>query len=151
MATRTQTTEARRGMTPAQLYALVFGAVLLLVGILGFFYESSFTSDEGDRDSVLGLFAINGWHNVVHIASGILGLLVFRSPASARLFALGFAIVYLAVTIWGFIEGDGGSILSVLPINTEDNVLHLLISLIGFGAYFASTDRDVEPVRARGA
>ena len=30
--------------TPAQLYALIFGAVLTVAGIIGFFYNSDFTS-----------------------------------------------------------------------------------------------------------
>jgi len=38
------------------------------------------------------------------------------------------------VAIWGFIIGDGDSILSIVPVNTEDNVLHLLIGIAGLGA-----------------
>jgi hypothetical protein len=30
--------------------------------------------------------------------------------------------------------GDGASILGFLPVNSEDNVLHLLIALAGIGA-----------------
>ena len=123
--------------TPAQLYALVFGAVLLFAGVIGFFWEASFSGDA--RDGVLGILDVNGWHNLVHIASGLLGLIAWRAGASAsRQYALVFGVVYLLVAIWGFAIGDGEEILGFLPVNTEDNVLHLLIALLGLAAYAVS-------------
>ena len=128
--------------TPAKLYALVIGAVLVLAGILGFFYESSFTTNENDRDAVLGILDVNGFHNVVHIASGLLGLLAFQAGAAAsRTYALGLGVVYLLVAVWGFVIGSGESILSIIPVNTEDNILHLIIAIAGFAAYAMSADR----------
>jgi hypothetical protein len=121
--------------SPARLYALVVGAVLVVAGIIGFFYESTFTDDESVRDAVFGILDVNGWHNVVHIATGGLGLLAFAAGAyAARAYAFGLGAVYILVAIWGFIVGDGDSILSIVPVNTEDNVLHLLIGLAGLGA-----------------
>jgi hypothetical protein len=124
--------------SPAQLYALIFGAVLTILGILGFFYNSDFTSDKSVRDAVLGILDVNGWHNVVHIATGVLGLVAAGSYASARSYAIGFGIVYVIVAIWGFIVGDGNSILSIIPVNTEDNILHLLIGISGIAAGMAT-------------
>ena len=128
--------------SPARLYALLFGAVLLAAGIIGFFYESEFTDDESVRDSVFGILEVNGWHNLVHVATGALGLLAFASGVNAaRADALGLGAVYVAVAIWGFIVGDGDSILSIVPVNTEDNVLHLVIGLTGLAAGAASGGR----------
>lgn len=125
--------------TPARLYAGVFGLVLTLTGILGFFYESSFSDDPAVRDSVLGLLDVNGFHNVVHIATGLLGLLAYGAGAVAsRQYALGLGVVYIAVAVWGFVLGDGESILSIIPVNTEDNVLHTLIGVTGIAAYAAA-------------
>jgi Domain of unknown function (DUF4383) len=129
--------------SPAQVYALVFGATLLLAGILGFFYTADFstgdaTTDPANRDALIGVFEINGWHNVVHIVSGILGLLLARSWSGAKLYAWGFGLTYLAVTVWGFVIGDGESILGLIAINTEDNFLHLAISLLGIMAAIAT-------------
>jgi hypothetical protein len=136
-------------LSPARLYALVFGAVLLVAGIIGFFYNSTFTDDESVRDAVLGILDVNGWHNVVHIATGALGLLAFAAGAyAARAYALGLGVVYVAVAIWGFIVGDGDSILSIVPVNTEDNVLHLLIGLAGLGAAAATPGGAPGPARA---
>jgi hypothetical protein len=121
--------------SPARLYALVFGAVLVAAGIIGFFYESTFTDDESVRDAVFGILDVNGWHNVVHIATGALGLLAFAAGAyAARAYALGLGAIYIVVAVWGFVVGDGDSILSIVPVNTEDNVLHLLIGIAGLAA-----------------
>ena len=125
--------------SPAQVYALVFGLVLLAAGILGFFYEASFSSgDDADREAVLGILDVNGWHNVVHILSGVIGLAVAGSYANARMYALGFGAIYIVVAILGFIYGDGDEIFDLIPVNTEDNVLHALIGIAGIGAGMAT-------------
>ena len=123
--------------TPAQLYSLVFGATLLLAGLAGFLVDSSFGPLGSDVEgSNLILFEVNGIHNIVHLASGALGLALWRNPASARLFALGFGAVYLLVTVLGFAMGT--NVLGIIPINAADNVLHLVIAVVGIVAGLAS-------------
>ena len=134
--------------TPAQVYALVIGAVLVLAGVLGFFYSAAFGSP-GETDAVLGILDVNGWHNVVHILSGAAGLALMGTAVRARAYAIGLALVYTVVAIWGFAIGDGESILGFIPVNTEDNVLHALIALAGYAAYFASAPRTVGARAAR--
>jgi hypothetical protein len=135
--------------TPAQLYALTFGAVLLLAGILGFVADSSFNTGDGVRGDELVVFEVNGWHNLVHIASGLLGLALWRRRDTARAYALGFGAVYLIVTIYGFV--DGNDVLTLLPINTADNFLHLAIAALGIAAGLASPadNRDARVATAR--
>lgn len=123
--------------SPAQLYALIFGAVLVAAGILGFFYSADF-GDPGEVDSVLGILDVNGFHNVVHILTGVLGLAAAGSYAYSRTYAFGLGAVYIVVAIWGFAIGDGEAILSIVPVNTEDNVLHALIGVAGLGAGLAT-------------
>src|SRR3954463_10249617 len=77
--------------SPARLYALAVGVVLVAAGVIGFLYESSFPSAPSVRGSVFGLLDVNGWHNVVHIATGLLGILAARTLASARTYCLVFA------------------------------------------------------------
>jgi hypothetical protein len=125
--------------SPAQVYALVIGATLTVAGIVGFFYNASFGSGDGtSRDAVLGILDVNGWHNVVHIASGAVGLLLARSYGGSRAYALVLGAVYLVVTLLGFLAGDGGEIFSLIPVNTEDNFLHVLIGIAGVGAGLAT-------------
>jgi hypothetical protein len=135
--------------SPAQLYALIFGAVLTVAGIVGFFYNSDFTSDKSVRDAVLGVLDVNGWHNVVHILSGVLGLILASSYSASRGYALGLGAVYIVIAIWGFIIGNGDSILSIIPVNTEDNILHLFIGFAGIAAGMATpavADPTTRPV-----
>ncbi len=126
--------------SPARLYAGLVGATLVVAGIVGFFYSSDFGSP-GDVDAVFGIFDVNGWHNVLHILTGVLGLLAFGASAhAARQYALAFGAVYIVVAIWGFIVGNGDAILSIIPVSTEDNVLHLLIGLAGLAAGLATAE-----------
>jgi hypothetical protein len=136
--------------SPARLYAGIVGATLVVAGIIGFFYEADFTSNESVRDAVFGILDVNGWHNLVHILTGVLGLLAASSYSSARTYALGLGVVYIAIAIWGFIIGDGDSILSIIPVNTEDNVLHLLIGISGIAAGMA-TPAVADPTTLRPA
>jgi uncharacterized protein DUF4383 len=123
----------------SMLYAGVVGASLVVVGIIGFFYNAEFTSDESVRDAVFGVFDVNGWHNVVHILAGVLGLLAYGAGAyAARTYAMTIGLVFLALAAWGFMVGDGDSILSIIPVNTEDNILHLLLGVAGLGAALAT-------------
>ncbi|MBA2506688.1 MAG: DUF4383 domain-containing protein [Thermoleophilaceae bacterium] len=127
--------------SPAQIFALVFGVALLLVGVLGFFYNASFSvGDEIEREAVLGVLDVNAWHNLVHLGSGLLGLAVAGFWTGARLSALTLGVAYTVVTVLGFAYGDGGAIIGLIPVNTEDNVLHLVIALSGFAAYFATPE-----------
>jgi hypothetical protein len=121
--------------SPARLYAGVVGATLVAAGIIGFLYNAQFTSDQSVRDAVLGILDVNGWHNIVHILTGLLGVLAFRAGnGAARTYALGIGAVYVVVAIWGFAIGSGDSILGIIPINTEDSILHLLLGVTGVGA-----------------
>jgi hypothetical protein len=118
--------------------------------VIGFFYAAGF--DVGDSictndgcDKVFGILAVNGWHNLIHIATGALGLLaVSYGVAAQRNYALYLGIVYILVAFLGFIDfgsGDlpgGDTILKVIPVNTEDNFLHLILGLLGVGAAFAT-------------
>jgi hypothetical protein len=126
--------------TPAQIYALVFGITLLVAGVAGFFADSSFGDlGSGVQGDDLIVFEVNGWHNLVHIASGALGLALMGTAAGARAYALGFGAVYLVVTIWGFI--DGNDVLGLIPVNSADNWLHVAIAVTGILAGLASDPR----------
>jgi hypothetical protein len=140
-------TKMRESPTPASLYAALVGGILLIAGIIGFFYSASFGSP-GSVDAVFGILDVNAWHNLVHILTGALGVLAFMSgPRAARLYALAFGAVYIVVAIWGFIIGGGESILGFIPINDEDNVLHIVLGVLGLGAGAASPDVETRHAR----
>jgi hypothetical protein len=131
--------------SPARLYCTLVGAVLVIAGIIGFFYTAGFDTGvsgvAGDTDEVFGILAVNGWHNVVHILLGLLGLLA--AGYAAREYALGVGLVYIILAVWGFADGDD-IILGLVPLNNEDNVLHLILGLTGVAAG-AATPRVTAP------
>jgi hypothetical protein len=128
--------------SPARLYCLLVGAVLVIAGIIGFFYESSFATGDSIRESdVFGILSVNGWHNVVHLGVG--ALLLAAAGSAARPAALFVGVLYLVLCILGFIAtGNGGidfiaendTLLKAVPVNNEDNVLHLVLGIAGVGA-----------------
>lgn len=131
-----------RDRTPAQLYALTFGVVLLAVGILGFVADSSFGTGSNVQGSDFIIFEVNGWHNLVHIASGALLLAVAGRHDVARNVVLAFGAVYVLVFILGLVMDP---ILGIIPINGPDNILHLLLALSAIGAGLASRDTTAAP------
>jgi len=125
--------------SPARLYCTLVGAVLVIAGIIGFFWSSSFDTGSAavarESDEVLGLLAVNGWHNVIgHLAIGL--FLLAAAGSAPRQAALAVGLVYIVLTVWGFlvVEDGFGDILGLIPINTEDNILHLILGLTGLAA-----------------
>jgi hypothetical protein len=149
-----------QGSSPARLYCLLVGGVLVAAGIIGFFYASGF--DAGDKvcindncDDVLGILAVNGWHNLVHL--GIGAVLLLAAGGAARIAALGIGGLYIALAILGWIAtGDGGIgfiaenhvLIDLVPVNNEDNVLHLILGLTGIAAGLASGTRPATATTA---
>jgi Domain of unknown function (DUF4383) len=125
--------------SPAQLYCTLVGAALVIAGIIGFFYSASFdTGTSGvlaNTDDLFGVLGVNGWHNLVHILIGL--LLLACAGSAARSAALGVGLLYLVLSIWGFADSDN-VLLGLVPVNTEDDVLHLILGLVGLAAGAAS-------------
>ena len=132
--------------SPARLYCLLVGAVLVVAGIIGFFYEGSFATGDSIRsDDVFGVLSVNGWHNLVHIAVG--AVLLIGAGSAARPTALFVGVLYLVLCVLGFIATSNGGItfvadndvlIKLVPVNNEDNVLHLILGITGVIAWYAS-------------
>lgn len=104
----------------------ILGVVLVIVGILGFF-----------MNPILGIFAVDPVHNVVHLLSGVIALgAAATSVQYSRLYLIVFGLVYALVTILGFVQGS--PILGLITVNAADNYLHLAIAAVclifGFGS-----------------
>ena len=112
-----------------QKLARVFGYVFVAVGVLGF--VPGVTTASGQ---LLGIFQVDGLHNIVHLLTGALALVAASGAGTnARLYFQVFGVVYALVTVLGFLSG---SVLGMMT-NGADNVLHLVIAAdalyIGFG------------------
>ena len=84
--------------SPARLFTTLAGAGLVIYGIVGFFYDSSFAAPGDVRDAV-GLLSVNGWANTFHILTGALGLLV--AGFASRRYAIGISAVYSLIAAFG--------------------------------------------------
>lgn len=111
----------------------VFGFVFLAIGVLGFIPAAA------PQDMLLGYFHVNMLHNLVHIVTGIIALVVAFGRCScctpSRFFQV-FGIVYGLVAILGFWYGES-PILGLVANNMADNLLHTAIAAaslyLGFG------------------
>ena len=135
---------------PARLYALLAGAFLAMLGVLGFFYDAHFGTGDGlSSDDLSGLLLINGWRNVIYLATGMLALaFAARSP---RRTALGLGLFYLVFAIWGFdqTERDIGSLLNAIPLGDKDNGLHLALGIGGLLAALIDGPLPAMPERLK--
>lgn len=109
----------------AKSIVMVVSVILVLVGLLGFV-----------NNPVIGLFPVNALHNVVHLVSGILGIVfAMKGEGSAKGFAKIFGIVYLLVAILGFIAPTFME--DLLMVEMYDNILHLVLGVVFLWAGFA--------------
>src|SRR4051794_24268274 len=86
--------------SPARLFAAATGALLIVLGVVGFFYDASFGSLDSYEEA-LGAIQVNGWLNLFYIATGTVGLLV--AGVSSRTYSLivGVLFTLLAIVGWG--------------------------------------------------
>jgi hypothetical protein len=117
--------------SPARLYATVVGALLVVLGILGFFYTATF-GGSGSAEEAFGLLWVNGWLNVFYLAIGALGLLL--AGTASRSYSLAAGILFTLLAIGGWTIGDGDSILGFLPAGGGNEELHLALGLLALAA-----------------
>lgn len=131
--------------------AKVAGAVLLVVGILGFIPALVIDG------ALLGIFGVNLLHNLVHLVTGgiLLAVGYMNDGANARVTNQIFGVVYLLVAVLGFIAPAfmdtllnlNGTAAAVSPV--WDNVLHLVLGVVFAGVGFGvRASGPVAPRRA---
>ncbi|QQQ74669.1 DUF4383 domain-containing protein [Saccharothrix sp. 6-C] len=124
------------GLQPAQVLAGLVGLVFLALGVLGF-VRTGFGDFAGDQHAMLLGFTLNPLHNVVHLAFGVLGLLMASTSGLARLYGWLLFIGYGAVLLWGlalagvFSNNPVSGLGNPLALNVNDNWLHLGLAAVG--------------------
>jgi hypothetical protein len=99
----------------------VMGALLVLIGILGF--------------GVPGLFGmhLSPAHNLIHLVSGCVALYFGLTGAlsASRIFSLVFGLVYGLLGLIGLIAGGTHGMWAVIPnqlvLGTPDHIVHLIL------------------------
>lgn len=123
-----------RERSTVQSVAMLVGVVFVLTGILGFipgittnYDEMSFAGpDSGAK--LLGIFQVSVLHNIVHALFGIVGIALARTVSGARTYLIGGGAIYLILFLYGIIV-TAGSDVNFVPVNSADDVLHLLLGI----------------------
>lgn len=132
------TTTSALTKSPNRLIATIFGAVYLLVGLIGFFWTGGVGfASPGDHKTnlILGIFEVNPLHNIAHLLIGaallIAGLSNVRAAKSTNTTVGG---AYLLLGILGFfLAANPSSALNFLSLNTADHFLHLASAVVLLG------------------
>ena len=125
--------------SPAQVFALVFGIVYLIVGIIGF-AVTGFDDFAGQTfDEELLVFPLNPLHNIVHLVLGGVWAAASGTHSGAKLVNMILGVVLLVVFALGMI-----GVLKFLAVEgaaSADNYLHLGSGILAlyFGSLGAET------------
>lgn len=105
--------------------ALIFGIVLLVIGVWGLF-----------TDSILG-FGVNILQSVLHIIAGIFGVYVgLKGEGPGYNATIGWIGIVLAVL--GFIPGAKDLLADLLNVNMATTWLHLVVGVILLAVYYGA-------------
>ena len=123
--------------SPNRLVATIFGAVYILVGLLGFAVTGGvgFIATEGGL--LLGIFEVNPLHNIAHLLIGAALLIAgIVSARAAKIVNVVVGATYLLLGIVGFFLV--GTALNILALNTFDHFLHLASAIVLLGVGLAA-------------
>jgi len=105
-------------------YAIVIGAVLVLVGIIGFV-----------NAPIFGIFGVNTPQNILHLVGGAV-VLWFGYKGSGKPTNMWLGIVSAVVGVLGFIPGASTLLADIFGINTAISVLHVAIGVVSLGVAY---------------
>ena len=123
--------------------AILFGSVLIVVGILGF------VPGVTPNEHLLGIFHVNAAHNAVHLLSGLVSLMAgLSSEYFSRMFFRFFGVIYGLVALLGFVYGDR-MILGLISNNRADTWLHVGVAAVSLLVGYALDESAVAKSRRR--
>ena len=118
------------------MFALVFGVVYLLVGVVGFFVTGfdGFAAEHGEK---LVIFHLNPLHNIVHVLLGVVWIGAASSHAAAKGVNTLFGVVLLLVFVLGLFDAK---FLAIDGPGDPDNYLHLVTGALSL--YFGTAGAE---------
>ncbi len=121
----------------ARVISIILGIILIGVGVLGFVPGQEIVSSQG-------LFKVDTEHNLVHLASGLLLILLpFIIGGKQTLLLVG--VIYAAIALLGFLHPlDPYLIAGHIAVNEADRFLHVALAaiLLLAGLVFSNPSRD---------
>lgn len=98
------------------------GIALIATGVLGFVPAA--TPD----GNLLGIFHVNGLHNIIHLATGaVLWMTATAEDDTAKMYLKVLGVVYGLVAVLGFMAGEE-PILGLIDNNMADTWLHVVFA-----------------------
>ena len=127
-------------------FTLIAGIAFMVAGILGFMPGTaihhvlwSMPGNTGGHEYLLGIFAVDGVHNLINLVIGFVGIAAYYWDL-ARLYCLALGIVCLLIGILGFIPAllyGNGMLLGLFHVNPADNLVYLIVGVIAAYLGFA--------------
>jgi hypothetical protein len=119
-------------MTTQQKITLGFGVFYVLIGILGFVPGITVPTDVPGQGLLLGIFAVNAIHNIIHLVAGAVLVWGGMTPGFTTTANKVMAVVFLLLVPVSLIA----PIAEGVAINPADSLLHLasaaLTGYLGF-------------------
>jgi hypothetical protein len=148
LATETEV-QVAHDWSPARIYLVVSGIVLLVLGVAGLGLNRSFPTSPNAVDSagsgwLSGVIQTNGWHSVAALISGGAALGFATRAQWARLGAMVKGLFYVGVTTSLFITAPSTFL---LVANAGDQVVHASLAVGGIATALAT--RTAATRRAR--
>jgi hypothetical protein len=121
-------------MTTQQKITLGFGIFYVLIGLLGFVPGITAPTDQPGQGLLLGIFAVNTIHNIIHLAAGAILIWGGLTPGFTTTVNKVMAVVFLLLVPLSLIA----PIAEGVAINPADTFLHLASALLtGYLGYMA--------------
>lgn len=101
--------------------------------------------------SVLGAVTItvNGWHALLHLIPGLIGIAIWRRRSAAVVFVLASGAIYVILGVWGLLAG--GSSLGPIAVDAAGDMVHIGEGVIALTAGLLSVRTPrvrLDPTRA---
>jgi hypothetical protein len=124
-------------MSTVQRITLGLGIVYVAIGILGFIPGITVPAGPPGQGLLLGIFAVNTLHNIVHLIAGAVliwgGLSAANVTTANKVMAVVFALLVPVSLIAPIAEG--------VAINLPDTFLHIVSALVtGYLGFYARRD-----------
>ena len=121
-------------MSAAQKISVGFGIVYLAVGALGFIPGVTVATAQPGQGLLLGIFAVNALHNIVHLVAGAILVWAGRSRDMVTPVNKVMAVVFGALVVVSFLA----PVAEGVAINLPDTLLHLVsAALTGYLGFMA--------------
>ena len=88
-----------------------------------------------DAPAILGLFPVNVFHNLAHLALGVWGILAARSFSGARSYARIAGILYIVLAVLGYVDPTA---FGTMPLGGGDIALHVVLGIVLAGVGFTA-------------